>query len=470
MWSDRITLSRLKWIGIAVPLAFLSGLWLLLHSAFESLHDFPGLVLLLLAMAGTIALFSSGVFTVISRLEQRTVDQNRELERRNEELEALLAVGRAASSSLELAEVLDAALEAILDVTSAEAAEVWLCEEGGELVLARQWGLEPAAFRERTRFGRGEGFPGLAAEQGSPIVAHDLPADRRFLRQEVKARGFMSYCAIPMKQRHETVGVLGVAARSAHALSRRAELRLLEATGERVGAAIANARLHARVLDGAVLEERVRLARELHDGLAQVLGYINTQTLAVAALLEAGQTTDCRQELCAMREATLRVYGDVREAILELHVPASSSVGLVPALRRYLEDFSRMAGVAVRLDADEEAGGGALPASVEIQLVRIVQEALSNVRKHAAATTATVRVRPAESTLRLEIEDDGVGFEPGVTAPSGWPRFGLQTMRERAQAVGGSFRLASAPGEGTRISVEIPAGLPGEVARARTAG
>jgi signal transduction histidine kinase len=451
-----MTLRGLKWLGIVAPLAFLSVLWVLLHTIVETLHDFPGYLVLLLSMATSIVLFSFGLFTLITRLERRLMAQNQQLERRNEELEALVAVGRAASASLELTDVLDEGLRAILEVTSGELADVWL-HEGGELTLARQRGAGPAAFAEGTTLRLGEGLPGIAADAGAPVVLHDVPAAGRFECERAEGAELMSFCALPMSQQRETLGVLRVAARDRTAFAGAGELRLLEGMAERLGAAIANARLHARVLDGAVVDERVRLARELHDGLAQVLGYVNAKTLTLATLLGSGKVAAAREEVEAMREVTLREYEDVREAILGLQVRGTGGVRLGSALERYLADFSRMTGLTAHLDADAGAESVALPPAAEIQLVRIVQEALSNVRKHADATTASVRLTSVGGALKVVIEDDGRGFDPARANGDGWPRFGMQTMRERATALGGSFAISSRPGGGTRVSVEVAA-------------
>ena len=129
-----------------------------------------------------------------------------------------------------------------------------------------------------------------------------------------------------------------------------------------------------------------------------------------------------------------------------------------------------MAGVTLRLEGGEGLDGLDLSPAVEIQLVRIVQEALSNVRKHASAASATVRIMTEGGALALEVIDDGQGFDPLSSEPSGWPRFGLQTMRERAQAIGGSFELDSRPGEGTRVTVRLPLRQRTEVASASLAG
>lgn len=449
-----MTFGRLKLVAIVAPLAFLTILWTLLHTVLSELHHFP-YVLIVFALTGIgIAVFALSIFGLVTSLEERILEQNRQLEQRNQELAALLAVGRAASSTIALDKMLDEAMAAIIEVTRADAAEVWLQTDGG-LTLARHHGCEEAAFRERTRFRLGEGLPGLAAELGASVVVHDLPSDERFLREAVKSLGFHTYCALPLSHRDEIVGVLGVASLDPDTLRSEADLSLLDGIGTRMATAIQNSRLHERVLDGAVLEERMRIARELHDGLAQVLGYINVQTHAVSKLLASGRPADAQEELAAMEEAARQVYRDVREEILGLRI-ALPRQGLVPALGRYLDEYEPMAGTTLRLETDEQVGELTLPPPTEIQLLRIVQEALRNVRKHAHASSAVVRLAADADALTVEVADDGDGFDPLRSARTGWPRFGLQTMRERAEAIGGQFELDSQSGRGTRVTVRLP--------------
>jgi len=464
-----MTLGRLKWLAIVLPTLFLTAVWVLLHDVAIELHRYPGILVLFGVTVLAVAVFAFGVFAVVNRLERRIVDQNQELEQRTSELEAVLAVGRAASSSLELQELLEASMDAILDVTSADIAEVWVRSSQGELTLARHRGLDGDAFAERTRFRIGEGLPGLTAATGEPVVVRDLARDPRVVRDALRTAEFEAYVGLPLRHRGEIVGALGVASRDAERLASGRELRLLEGIGERVALAIVNARLHEQVLDGAVLEERVRIARELHDGLAQVLGYINTQTQAVKRLLAVGRIDDGRAELDAMEEAARAVYADVREAIVGLRtsLPRQS---LVPSLREYLEEFCAMAGVEGSLDVGENVGELELRPEVEIQALRIVQEALTNVRKHAAAVSVTVGVDLIDGALEVTVVDDGRGFDPAAAPRGRWPRFGLQTMRERAEAAGGRFVVESSPGAGTRVDVTIPVVAHAEVAHASRAG
>jgi signal transduction histidine kinase len=446
-------LTRLRLLAIVAPLVFLTVVASLVRGVLhEQLHSFPGFLYLLLVLAAGVSLFSFAIFGLIGRLEQEILERNRQLE-------ALLAVGQAASSSLHLADVLDAALDAILDVTSAEAAEVWLLEDE-ELLLERQRGLGAEAFRERTRFPLGEGLPGVAAASGEPVVVHDLASDPRFLRRQVTELGYQSFCALPLRRRGEIVGVLGVAARRREALAGQAEHRLLEGIGEQLAVAIENARLHRRVLDDAVLEERERLARELHDGLAQVLGYVNTQTLAIKRLLASGRTSAAEAHVAEMETTAKGAYTDVREAILGLR---PRQAGLLESVRSSVADFARMTGIAVHVEVSGGAETMTLPPTAEIQLARIVQEALSNVRKHAHATEATVTIETAGGELAVEVADDGRGFDAETPRRTGWPHFGLQTMRERAEAVGGRLEIDSTPGRGTRITMRVPLPLSAEV-------
>ena len=401
------TLTRLKWLAIVAPLAFLALLQYLLHSVLWHLHDFPGVLIVFALVALGIAVFSFGVFRVITRLERRILE-------RNQELAALLAVGRAATSSLAFPEMFEKALAAILDVTPAEAAEIWLAAPDGELTLEQRRGPP-------------------AEELGGAL---ELRLD--------------------LRHRNETVGALVVVTRDPEALAGGRERRLLEGIGEQLAAAIENSRLHERVLDSAVVEERERIGRELHDGLAQVLAYITTQTLAVKKLLASGRLDEAREQLGKMEQAARSVYADLREAILGLRASAVAQGDLVSSLRSFLQDYGDMAGVALRLEVDDAAEALSLPVSTEVQLMRVIQEALANVRKHAEATQATVRFAAPDGELVVEVADDGRGFVLDRAVRTGWPRFGLQTMRERTEALGGEFELVSSPGRGTTVAMRIP--------------
>ncbi|HLF27626.1 MAG TPA: sensor histidine kinase [Anaerolineae bacterium] len=208
----------------------------------------------------------------------------------------------------------------------------------------------------------------------------------------------------------------------------------------------------------AIVEERERIARELHDGLAQLLGYVNTKAMAVRLMLKNRQMEAADKHLLQLEEAAQELFVDVREAILGLkitgHAPGDGA-GLTTTLKEFTAQFQRLSGIPAEVHIAPAAKPLALPADTELQLLRIVQEALTNVRKHASATRATVAVQRCHGALELTVCDDGVGFEPGQSRAGSRPHFGLSSMRERAEAIGAEFSLDSNPGGGTRVTIRL---------------
>jgi signal transduction histidine kinase len=247
-----------------------------------------------------------------------------------------------------------------------------------------------------------------------------------------------------------------VAAFSGDAFKRQRELRLLESVCEWLALAIDNARLYQQVQDLAVTRERERIAREMHDGMAQLLGYINTQTIAVKRFISSGELDDAREGLARMQDIARDLYADVREGILALRTATQRQKGLIPALQGYVDQFMEMSGVRVDMQVSPAAANPALDPSAEIQLMRIVQEALTNVRKHSRASSAVLAFENNEDNLQVTIADNGRGFDLAHLPTTGWPRFGLQTMRERAESVGGTLQIDAAPGQGARVVVRVP--------------
>ncbi|MBI4215880.1 MAG: GAF domain-containing protein [Chloroflexi bacterium] len=385
-------------------------------------------------------------------IRQATLYQESELH--NSELGALLTVGRIVTSSFDLDDLLNKALDAVIEVTAADAAEIWLADGTEAVNLRCHRGPHREAFLERARFRMGEGIPGIVAQKHEPLVVHGLPSDPRFLRQNVVNAGYQTLHALPLLYQSRLMGVLVVAALSPEAMRQPRELRLFQGIGEWLALAIENARLYQQVQDMAVMQERERIAREMHDGMAQLLGYVNTQTIAARKLLSNGQLAEAQVELTKMEDIARDLYADVREGILGLRIAAKKGEGFLPALREYVERYTEMSGVRVELQTSME--WSQIPTDVEIQLMRIIQEALTNIRKHSKATAAVLAMERNGVELHVTIADNGQGFEPTYLPPTGWPRFGLQTMRERAEAVRGTFKIKTAPGQGTRVEVHVP--------------
>lgn len=211
-----------------------------------------------------------------------------------------------------------------------------------------------------------------------------------------------------------------------------------------------------RVLAG--LQERERMARGLHDSLAQVLSYANMQAQAARELLAKGQTDTVDTYLARLVDATQEAHTDAREYILGVRTGIPSEHGFPAALEQYLQRFGQRYEIGTELIVPEPKALAemSLDPTVEIQLLRIVQEALANVRKHAAATSVRVRFAMDGDHALVVIEDNGRGFDPALLPGGDAQTFGLGIMRERAEEIEGDLEVLSAPGQGTRITVRVP--------------
>ena len=205
----------------------------------------------------------------------------------------------------------------------------------------------------------------------------------------------------------------------------------------------------------ATLEERERLARELHDGVAQALAAAHLQASTARLLLARGETAQVDECLGSLTGTALQAEADVRDYLWETKTAISDSRPFFPTLRTSSLRFTRQYGLPVELTVPPQLEEQGLAPIVEVQLLRIIQEALSNVRKHAAASCVRVDFSLAGPQVRIVIVDDGHGFDPAAIAGQG-EGYGLRAMRERAEAVGGSLAVSSVPGQGTQVVVHVP--------------
>ncbi|MFQ5902594.1 MAG: HAMP domain-containing protein [Candidatus Binatia bacterium] len=212
---------------------------------------------------------------------------------------------------------------------------------------------------------------------------------------------------------------------------------------------------HEEKLKGvAALQERERIAQELHDSLAQDVGLLHLKIAEAEQDLRVGDASSLKVTLKEMRKITGRAFDDVRQAIFGLRTMVSKSLGFIPTLTEYLHDFSEQRGVAVDLKVDGDGVPG-FSAQAEIQVIRIIHEALTNVFKHAEATRSEVRFEREGEFSKITIEDDGKGFQLGEVMDKGL-HFGLKTMRERARTVNGELKVETAPGKGTKVVIYLP--------------
>jgi two-component system, NarL family, nitrate/nitrite sensor histidine kinase NarX len=258
--------------------------------------------------------------------------------------------------------------------------------------------------------------------------------------------------ATPLRTGDTTLGALCVV-RGGSSIFDADETRALALLANSAAIAIANARMataeRLRTQESATLAERERMAAELHDNLAQTLGFLNLKTERIEEML-AGEAVDAaRGELGRMRPAIAIAYGQVRAALTGLRQPPQNGDDLAQRLASSVEEFRELSGLSVELCILDPAAL-ALPRVTQIQVHHIVREALANVRQHAQARRAWVRVNCEDNCALFTVEDDGCGFDP--LAVNGANHLGLSIMRTRAQRQGGALTLSSTPGSGTRIT------------------
>jgi signal transduction histidine kinase len=296
----------------------------------------------------------------------------------------------------------------------------------------------------------GEGIAGQVAVSGEPVVVEDSRTHAYgTMRDLMESEGIRASMHIPIEIGDPVQGVFTVDYTRPWAFDRE-DQRLFLALAQRAALAIRNARLHEQAQQVAMLEERQRLARELHDSVTQSLYSLTFLTAAGRELARVGEMERAEHHLARIEETIQQALKEMRLLVHELRPPVLKREGLMGALHQRLDAIERRAGVRAHLIAEAAVE---LPLGVEKELYSIAQEALNNALKHAAATSVTIYLRAEGERVELEIVDNGRGFDLHVVSDQGG--LGLSTMRERAQHLGGSLEILSRPGEGTRVRVVI---------------
>jgi PAS domain S-box-containing protein len=385
-------------------------------------------------------------------LEQR-------VEERTRELSALLEISHSVASTLELGPRLGLILDQLVELVDYHTAVIYSLDDG------RLNGLDwraprPLQLASAFRLVPGTGLELLEALQnGEPVaigdVEHHAAAERavhQLLGQQPgrHVQPLRSWLAVPLRAKDRTIGILSLHHTDAdYYTPRHASMAL--AIANQAAVALENARLYQQAQSLAALEERQKLARELHDSVSQALYGIALGTRTARTQLERdpARAAEPLDYVLSLAEAGLT---EMRALIFELRPESLHLEGLVAALTKQAASLQARHHIQVQTDLGTEP-----PIILEAKetLYRIAQEALHNIVKHARANKVTVQLAVDSDGATLDLHDDGIGFEPGGSFPG---HLGLQSMRERAARLGGSMHIDSAPGCGTRISVTLPAG------------
>ena len=449
-FSGAVTLRRLKWIAVLAAFGFILLLEYVRKSLYPFLLTWEGSLVMYGAIFTGAIFFFGAVFHLIERMQGR-------LERQNGELLALHTAALDVYRELSLETVLQKVVDQARTLVEARYGALSVINGDNRIESFVTAGI---SAETRARIGPppvGHGLLGVVLHEGHRLRLPNIQRDPRSVGFPPNHPPMRSLLAVPILCKGPFRGNLYLAEKAADAEFTLEDEESLVRFATTAAIAIDNAYLHRRLSSLAVAEERLRIAHEMHDGLAQVLAYVNTKAQAVRELIRNERPEDATKQLDQLAAAAREVYGDVRESIIGLRSAAVPGRTVSEVLQEYVSTWGHQHGIECRLSIDGEPR---LSDTGELQVTRIVQEALANVRKHAKAHSVDVRIEATDGTIRLSVQDDGIGFSPGELGRSEFPRFGLATMRERAENMGGWLRLESTPGEGTRILVELPAQPP----------
>ncbi len=378
--------------------------------------------------------------------------QEEPLARRNRELTILNAIAETLNKTADLDQILRTSLSKLAELFDLPTAWIWLLhEETAYSYLAAAQNLPPALNNRPERM---EGLchcleTYLAGDLAGAANINFITCSR--LRYLEDTEGLKYHTSVPLYANDKKLGVLNVASTDWRELSQE-DLRLLHTAGDMLSMAIERARLYNQSRQLGALEERNRLAREIHDTLAQGLTGIAMNLEAVDAMIDSGKTPeDIQHFVQAAMRMTRASLDEARRSVLDLRAASLDGKSLPEALNDLAEVYRK--NWKLHIVVTTVGNHQPLPARIEVGLFRVAQEALVNAQKHAEANSVSVMLKMQPEQVQLVVQDDGRGFEPDSIPPG---RFGLIGLNERVKLMGGALEIQSSQGQGTRLAVTVP--------------
>jgi signal transduction histidine kinase len=409
-----------------------------------------------------LGMLASAFNDMSGRIEYFTRQQSAQIEDLTRRLSTLTIFSRSLAEAVDLGAALCEAASVFREIVRADACGIYRTE--GE-----QGALMASAGETPLLAGQGEQMVQRAAALGRPVSYPGGPAEV----QETAPSG--AGLAVPVRTKERTFGGLLVVRGEAVAFEA-ADLTLFTTVAGHLATALENLRLYNEVKDkerlrGELLsrlihaheEERFRIARELHDQVSQSLTGL-TMSLTAAEEGASADPARARAALTTIRDVAEGTLEEVRKIIFDLRPTLLDDLGLIPAVRHYARTLLEAQGMEVRFQA---AGFGQqrLPSAVETTVFRVAQEAITNVARHSRAHVVTIAVTLQEGIVRLQVADDGIGFDaPALLASSGRRRLGIAGMEERVTLLGGRLEIRSSPGAGTTVTMTVPVPAAGQEA------
>lgn len=405
---------------------------------------------------------SSDINSISDRLQSLSLDMEAQVRKQTEHikhktrsLEILYDVAASISSSRDLDDLLTRFLHTLKDVVHARAATVRLLTNDKRMRLVASIGLNDEVVAREQYMPSHQCLCGFAASEGVIRSDDNVHKCDALIGTPFFADSEVEMMAVPLQYRGRTLGVYNLFVDREFRFGSDYDSELLISIGRHLGMAIEKASVDEEANRLTIIEERTRIAHELHDSLAQTLASLRFQVRVLDETLHQGDESALWSELERIENSLDEAYIELRGLIEHFRAPIDRR-GFLPAIEKVVERFRNESKIQIFLQ--KEWKGPNLPEDMEIQVLRIVQEALCNVRKHSQAHTVRVLLRGQDDgSFRVLIEDDGTGIAPRTSAGAPGEHVGLSIMEERARRLGGKIRFESEPGEGTRIQLTFRA-------------
>lgn len=382
-------------------------------------------------------------------LEAEVRRQTEHIAQKTHSLQVLYDVAASLNASRDLKDLLTRFLYTMRDIVNAKAGTVRLLIDDDQMELVASIGLDDEVVSHERIVPVKRCLCGNAVDEGEVLFQQDLLPCQQFVGRPLLPNANLGMIAVPLQYRGKNLGVYNLFIDKSEFEARDEVKALFTSIGRHLGMAIEKARLDSESKRLSIMQERNTLAHELHDSLAQTLASLRFQVSMLPSTLSDEGTAAASREIEQIKNGLDEAYTELRELLAHFRAPIDAR-GLLPAIEDMVSQFRKQTGIHTFLQ--KEWDSTRLPANLEMQVLRIVQEALANIRKHSQAQNVRIMLRcNAEGQYRVLIEDDGVGMrEPAFSGHPG-EHIGLSIMQERARYLGGELRIESEEGEGTRV-------------------
>ena len=400
-------------------------------------------------LANDINTLGENLMNLSREMDEEVAKQTERIGQKNRSLEILYDVAASINISRDLDDLLVRFLRIMNDVVHAKAATLRLVTEDNQMLLISSVGLSEEIVEKEKLVSIQRCLCGQAVTEGNLLSQQSVKKCNLLAGQNFFEDDDIEMLAVPLQYRGETLGVYNLFVEKPGLVGREDIKDLLISIGRHMGMAIEKSRLDAEAKKISIIQERNMLSSELHDSLAQTLASLKYQVANLDDSINGGDEQTAEKEIAQIENSLDEAYTELRELIAHFRAPFDQR-GLVASIEKAVDRFRKDTGMLIFFQ--NEWGQEELPSTLEMQILRIVQESLNNIRKHSHAHAVRILLRGNKDDKHLlMIEDDGRGIGDPVMDGRPGEHVGLSIMKERAQRLGGELQIESEVGEGTRI-------------------